>query len=113
LIENAMKYSPQVSPVYLRVEQAARFVRFTVKDEGVGLSAEEQRHIWERFYRSPRHTKIGGAGLGLWIARALVDACGGKVEASSPGIGHGTSLAILLPLPRRIDHEHLKAIDDD
>jgi K+-sensing histidine kinase KdpD len=113
LIENAVKYSPPTSPIDVQVEQVGRFVRFTVRDEGVGLSAEEQDHIWERFYRSPRHAKIGGAGLGLWIARALVNACGGKVEASSPGIGQGTSLAILLPFPRRIDHEHLKAIDDD
>jgi signal transduction histidine kinase len=54
-----------------------------------------------RFYRSPRlRERIGGSGLGLWIAHALVAACEGQAEAFSAGVGCGSTLALRLPVPR-------------
>lgn len=112
LIENAVKFSAAASPVEVSAERVDRMIRFAVRDEGVGLSADERDHIWVRLYRSPRHAAIGGYGLGLWIARALVTACGGEVDAFSAGIGRGTTLSIGLPVPPRADYEQLRASDE-
>jgi K+-sensing histidine kinase KdpD len=99
LIENAVKYSPPAGPIEVRAEQAGRSIRITVRDEGAGLTAQEQERIWDRFYRGPRHSdKVPGSGLGLWIAQALVEACGGRVTASSPGIDRGATFSLELPI---------------
>jgi two-component system sensor histidine kinase KdpD len=101
LIENAAKYSPPNSPIEVRAERSDGSVLLAVKDNGAGLSREEQERIWERFYRSPRlRERIAGSGLGLWIAQALVAACQGRAEAFSTGIGRGSTLALRLPVPR-------------
>ena len=112
-IENAVKYSAPSSLVEVRAEQVDRMIRFAVRDEGVGLSADERDHIWDRLYRGPRHAAIGGYGLGLWIARGLVTACGGEVDAFSAGVGHGTTLSIRLPVRPRADHEQIRAPDEE
>ena len=72
LIENAVKFSAPSLPIEVSAGRVDRMIRFAVRDEGVGLSADERDHIWERLYRGPRHAAIGGSGLGLSIARALV-----------------------------------------
>jgi K+-sensing histidine kinase KdpD len=101
LIENAAKYSPANSQIEVRAERSDSAVRLAVKDNGVGLSRDELERIWERFYRSPRlRERIGGSGLGLWIAHALVAACQGQAEAFSAGVGCGSTLALRLPVPR-------------
>jgi K+-sensing histidine kinase KdpD len=101
LIENAVKYSPPDSLIEVTAERRGEEVRLAVRDNGVGLLREEQERIWERFYRSPRlRERVGGSGLGLWIAQALVAACNGRAEASSAGAGRGSTLALRLPVPR-------------
>ena len=71
----------------------------SVKDEGVGLTDDEQAHLGERFFRGPRYAATtSGSGLGLWIAKAFVDANGGKIEAVSGGADQGTTVSIYLPL---------------
>jgi K+-sensing histidine kinase KdpD len=99
LIENAAKYSAPASPIEILAETSDRGVRLAVRDQGTGLSIDELERMWERFYRSPRHRdSIAGSGLGLWIARSLVSACGGRVEAFSAGTGRGASFSIYLPV---------------
>ncbi|HEX5999611.1 MAG TPA: ATP-binding protein [Hyphomicrobiaceae bacterium] len=101
LIENAVKYSPSGSRIEVRAERRESTVCLAVEDNGVGLSREERDRIWERFYRSPRlRERIGGSGLGLWIAQALVTACHGHAEVYSAGIGRGSTLSLLLPVLR-------------
>ena len=113
LIENAIKYSPAGAPIRISAEPAGPDVRIAVKDEGAGLSADELERIWDRFYRSPRHReRIAGSGLGLWIARALVAACGGRVEALSAGAGRGATLSIYLPVRREAEPPPLESPDD-
>jgi two-component system sensor histidine kinase KdpD len=99
-IENAAKYSAAGSEIEIAATSANNAVTLAVKDHGDGLTADEQKHIWERFYRSPRHATRPGSGLGLWIARALIDACGGRVEALSPGVGEGATFLLHLPASR-------------
>jgi K+-sensing histidine kinase KdpD len=99
LIENAAKYSPSGQPIAIRAEQNGDEVQIKVIDKGEGLASGEAEMIFERFYRSPRNAgSIPGSGLGLWIARALIDACGGRVHAFSLGPGRGTTFQIDLPV---------------
>jgi K+-sensing histidine kinase KdpD len=113
LIENAAKYSPSDAPIEVRAERSAAEISLAVKDGGAGLSREELDRIWERFYRSPRlRERIGGSGLGLWIAQALVAACHGHAEAFSAGVGRGSTLSLHLPVPREAPRSARAPTDD-
>jgi K+-sensing histidine kinase KdpD len=99
LLENAAKYSPAGTPISIGVTQEASTIQIKVTDQGAGLALGEHEKIFERFYRGTRHAgTVSGSGLGLWIARALIDACGGRVRAFSLGPGYGTTLRIDLPI---------------
>jgi len=107
LVENAAKYSPSATRIAISATQTSKTIAIKVADEGEGLAPDDEHRIFERFYRSPRHASIPGSGLGLWIARALVEACGGSVSASSRGTGCGTTLLIDLPVkPQPAADEH-------
>jgi histidine kinase len=71
-----------------------------VEDTGVGIAAEDLPHLFERFYRveSARSRLAGGSGIGLTIAKHLVEAHGGEISASSPGLGEGATFAFTLPV---------------
>jgi K+-sensing histidine kinase KdpD len=97
LIENAAKYS--LGAITVSAMQEHDSVVIKVIDAGTGLSLGEPEKIFERFYRSPRHAgTVPGSGLGLWIARALVEASGGQVRAFSLGVGQGATLRVDLPV---------------
>lgn len=113
LIENGVKYSPQASTIRITAEPVDAAVRIAVQDHGSGFSMEERDRLWERFYRSPRHREsIPGSGLGLWIARSLVTACGGRLEAFSAGVGQGATLSLHIPLPPNPASERTEAADE-
>jgi signal transduction histidine kinase len=71
-----------------------------VKDDGIGLSEKEIRHIFERFYRvdKSRSRVGGGSGIGLTIARHIIEAHGGSLQAESPGANRGSLFYFTLPL---------------
>lgn len=109
-IENAVKYSPPTSLIEITADQTGDSIKIAVRDQGVGLVADEKDRIWDRFYRSPRHRdRIAGSGLGLWIARALVAACGGRTEAFSVGAGQGATLSLHIP----VQHHRMIETPDD
>lgn len=98
VIDNAAKYSPAGSPIAIEAQSHAGEIQISVRDEGVGLSEQDRREMFDRFYRGARtRDTTPGSGLGLWIARAFVVACGGRLEATSDGIGQGTTVTIALP----------------
>ena len=100
LLENAVRYSPEGSKVEVTLTQAApNMALLTFKDHGVGIPADELPHIFERFYRGdPSRTRAtGGFGLGLAMAKALIEAYGGTISAKSTP-GKGTCLTVQLPL---------------
>jgi signal transduction histidine kinase len=74
-------------------------VELSVEDTGEGIPAEHVARVFERFYRvdAARDRIHGGSGIGLAIARALVEAQGGTLTATSPGTGQGSVFRILLP----------------
>ncbi len=98
LLDNAIFHTPQSGSVAVTVEDRESTVKVTVTDSGEGIPAEELPNIFERFYRvdHSRARTTGGAGLGLTIARQLVEAHGGRISAQSEP-GHGSSFTFELP----------------
>jgi two-component system sensor histidine kinase KdpD len=98
LIENAVKYSPAGAPIDLRVARDGAMVVFDVADRGTGVPPAEAERIFERFYRRPGASPdVGGAGLGLSIARGIVEAEGGSVTYAPRAHG-GSVFTIALPV---------------
>lgn len=99
LVENAIKYSPAQSTVMMRVEREKNLVVIRVEDNGIGISAEEQQRIFERFYRvdPARSREMGGTGLGLSIVKHIADVHDGSVEVTSEE-GKGSIFTVRLPV---------------
>ncbi len=100
LVDNAIKYGPPGGTVTLRSDVTPQGeLRITVEDEGPGIPKEDLPRVFERFYRvdKARSRRMGGAGLGLPIAKTIVEAHGGHIAAESR-TGRGTRMSIHLPL---------------
>ncbi len=104
LLTNAINYTPAGKNVFIRVQrdpQDARFLRLTIEDEGVGIPAEEQPHLFERFFRGSagRKLQVPGTGLGLAIVKEMVDRLNGTIRIESEE-GKGTRAIVCLPVWR-------------
>lgn len=99
VVGNALQYTPSGGQVWVSLRREGDRVRFSVRDTGVGISPEHLLHIFERFYRvdKSRSRAGGGSGIGLTIARHLVEAHGGQIEAASDGPGRGSTFSFTLP----------------
>ncbi|ALU40873.1 histidine kinase [Kocuria flava] len=99
LLENALRHTPPGGAITVHTDHRPTEVTFTVTDTGEGIPAASLAHVFERFYRANtgREAQRGGSGLGLAISKALVEAQGGTLEATSPGPGRGASFRIRLP----------------
>jgi two-component system phosphate regulon sensor histidine kinase PhoR len=99
LLHNAVKFSPDGGDVTIRVRPVEDVVVIAVEDHGMGVPADAQSRIFERFYKVDRaRVRGGGTGLGLSIARHIVEAHGGSIAAQSGGEGHGTTVHVRLPI---------------
>jgi len=99
IFNNAVKYSHHGSHVEVAARADHGTLMISVADEGVGLTVDETARMWDRFFRSERHSgSTSGSGLGLWIAKAFIAANGGNTRATSAGPGHGTMVSIELPV---------------
>jgi two-component system sensor histidine kinase KdpD len=97
LVENAHKYAPTGTPIELRAWRDAAQIVLTVSDRGPGIPPDEQARIFEPFYRPPGRTPdVGGAGLGLAIARRLAEAQGGTLTYADRA-GGGSVFTLRLP----------------
>jgi signal transduction histidine kinase len=96
LVTNALRHTPSDGSVAVRVERRASELLLRVEDSGEGLPAEAQSRMFERFWRADRARSTSGAGLGLAIARGLVEAHGGKIWAENRPQG-GACISFTLP----------------
>jgi signal transduction histidine kinase len=94
ILSNAVKYGPGL-PIDVRLERLPSTVRISVTDRGIGIAPEKQGRIFERFGRAESSENYGGLGLGLWIARNIVEGHGGTLTvASAPGAGATFTVSI-------------------
>ena len=103
LVINALQYTLAGGKVTLILTHSANWTRLHVRDTGIGISAVDQTKIFERFYRvnNDRSRQSGGCGLGLSIAKAIVQAHQGKLQVQSE-LGKGTTFTICLPAKKYI-----------
>ncbi len=101
LLDNALKYTPEVGTIQVRVglEDGAVVVR--VSDSGMGFDPDQSERLFDRFYRSSgAEQSADGGGLGLSIVKAIVERYGGTVRAESPGSSQGSTFHVRLPQDR-------------
>jgi two-component system sensor histidine kinase KdpD len=96
LIENATKYSPAGSPIFISAERRGEVVQISVADRGMGVDLSEQGLIFERFYRA-QGPKTSGTGMGLAISRAIIEAHHGALNVTSQ-LGEGSVFSFTLPV---------------
>ena len=106
LIENALKYTPVGGSVYVNVRGDGDRVLINVTDTGIGISADDLTHIFQKFYRADNSDtrEIGGTGLGLYLVKQRVEAMGGRVWAES-GFGEGSTFFVSLPRITQDEYE--------
>lgn len=99
LLDNGLRHTPSGGTVRVRATATRDGVTIVVSDTGQGIPPEHLPHVFDRFYRvdEARDRVHGGAGIGLAIAKALVDGHGGTVKADSPGLGEGSTFTVSLP----------------
>jgi PAS domain S-box-containing protein len=95
LLSNAVKYG-RGNPIQLMTETEGNQVRLSVKDGGIGIAAEDLSRLFNRFERAVSERNYGGFGLGLWIARQIVEAMGGRIHVASQ-LGVGSTFTVELP----------------
>lgn len=100
IVGNALKYTPQGGLVFISARVQDQMVTLAVKDNGLGISAEHLQHLFTRFYRvdKSRARASGGSGIGLTIAKSIVEAHGGRIWVESEGEGTGSTFLITLPI---------------
>jgi signal transduction histidine kinase/ActR/RegA family two-component response regulator len=100
LLSNAIKFTPKGGQLQIRLELVNSHVEITVSDTGQGISPDFLPYVFDRFRQHDSTTtrSYGGLGLGLAIARQLVELHGGTISVASPGIGQGTTFIIKLPV---------------
>ena len=99
LVGNALQYTPENGLVSVTVSQVGGEIHTRVRDTGIGIPVEHLPHIFTRFYRidKSRSRAGGGSGIGLTIAKHLVEAHGGRIWAESEGAGKGSTFIFTLP----------------
>jgi signal transduction histidine kinase len=99
LLDNAFKYTPATGLVELRLTHDHNLASVEVRDTGIGIAADDLPHIYDRFWRADkaRSREMGGAGLGLSIAKWIVDQCQGSIHVESE-LGRGSKFSVQLPL---------------
>ncbi len=101
LLSNALKYGAG-APVDVTLARDGDDAVLTVRDRGIGISEEDQRRIFERFEQVVGPHSRGGFGIGLWLARSLVEAHGGSIAIESTP-GRGSAFTVRLPIERETD----------
>jgi len=100
ILGNAIRFSPEGTDITIGVKKDGNQVLSWVQDQGIGIPFEKLQKIFEEFYQiEPPNTRhYGGLGIGLTIAKGLIEAQGGKIWVESEGTGKGSTFKVLLPI---------------
>lgn len=100
LLSNALRHTPRGGIILVTLGQVQNRLQIDIKDSGSGIAQEELPHVFDRFYRTDRSRsrETGGTGLGLSIVKAIIEAHGGEVSATSEGMKQGSCFTICLPV---------------
>ncbi len=111
LIDNAVKYSPEGSPVRIVARETSGEVEIAIEDRGAGISSDDAAKLFQKFQRlsTPATRDVGGSGLGLYIVKGLVDAMGGRVWIESAP-GQGSTFAFSMPVAAEIGKTGLQQV---
>jgi signal transduction histidine kinase len=103
IIKNAIQYTEAGGAVTVKVSEESGYIKVSVTDTGIGIPARELPRIFERFYQVETHLtrRYGGMGLGLSVAKAMIELHGGRIWAESQG--RGSTFTLLLPLNLGVD----------
>lgn len=96
LISNASKYSDAGKAIHIRCSESKQGITFSIRDEGIGISKEDQKHMFERFFRASNAGNIQGTGLGLNIVKRYVELLNGKIDFTSEH-GKGSTFSVHIP----------------
>lgn len=96
LISNAIKFTPDGGSIHVRCQEDSRSVTVCVEDTGIGMDAETQKHIYEKFYQGDASRQTAGNGLGLSLVRRIVDLSGGTLSLVSE-VGKGSTFTVCFP----------------
>ena len=116
LLGNAAKYTPENGKVWINVSRDDDHAIVSVRDNGIGISEESLKHLFDLFYQAqpPLESIASGLGVGLTLARRLIELHGGSLAARSDGLGKGSEFIVHLPLVNHKANEtNLTRIDDD
>jgi signal transduction histidine kinase len=104
VLNNAIRFTPPGGVIRVTTEKQDGEAWVRISDNGIGLTAAQIERIFEEFYQAEDHMtrRHGGLGIGLSIARALIEAHGGRIWAESPGLSQGATFTIALPLSRQL-----------
>ena len=97
LLSNALKFSGEGQKVTIASNTNGRCLELTVRDQGIGISCEEQKYLFASFYRASNAQNIQGTGLGLHIVKRYLELLGGSVRLNSE-LNKGTTVAVTIPL---------------
>jgi len=102
LLGNALQYTPSEGRVWITAAQRGAEIEIAIRDTGIGIPLEHLENLFTRFYRvdKSRSRAGGGSGIGLTIAKHLVEAHGGRIWTESDGTGKGSTFSFTLPLAR-------------
>lgn len=101
IVKNALDHTGKGDTIYIKWTALPSAVQITIKDNGCGIHPEDLHHIFKRFYRSRFSKDIQGIGLGLPLAKAIIEAHGGLIEVESE-LGIGTSFIMNFPIPTKL-----------
>jgi PAS domain S-box-containing protein len=107
LLSNAIKYSDSGGSITVRAEKHPGELLFQVSDDGIGMSPETMKHLFERFYRADDNLARSGTGLGLYITKQIIDAHGGRIWAESR-VNEGSTFSFTMPFDGKGGNGHGK-----
>ena len=109
LLSNASKFTPDGGNLVVKVVREGDWCQISVIDNGIGIEKEDQERIFEAFYRvdDPRAREKRGTGLGLTIAKQIIEMHGGRIWVESE-YGRGTNFTFTLPIAPKVSHTQVK-----